>query len=166
VTDFPPSAATTDAVLHSVHITWNPGVDEAHVMRVAEALNTYAATVPELLFFRAGSDLRAAREHRRLWNRGVVRQHPNGRPTSSSSKAVSAHSATHSAACLAPPDCSPTLSHRSVRLNDASATVLDGLYAAAAGSDPLTSKQDAVCTYFRCAPVRVIALAGRFVRSG
>ena len=62
MTDFPPSAATTDAVLHSVHITWNSGVDEAHGMRVAEALNTYAATVPGLLFFRAGTDL-ALREN-------------------------------------------------------------------------------------------------------
>jgi len=66
----------------------------------------------------------------------------------------------------APPDCSPTPSDRSVRLNDASAAVFDGLYAEAAGWDPSTSKRDAVCTYFRSAPVRVIALAGRFVRSG
>jgi hypothetical protein len=55
---------------------------------------------------------------------------------------------------------------RSVRLNDASAAVFDGLYAEAAGWDPSTSKQDAVCTYFRSAVVHVIALAGRFVRSG
>jgi Stress responsive A/B Barrel Domain len=57
VTDLPPSAATTDAVLHSVHITWKPGIDDAHATRVASALNTYAATVPGLLFFRAASDL-------------------------------------------------------------------------------------------------------------
>ncbi|MGY4653026.1 Dabb family protein [Mycobacterium sp. URHB0021] len=57
MTDFPPSAASTDAVLHSVHITWKPGIDDAHATRVASALNTYAATVPGLLFFRAGSDL-------------------------------------------------------------------------------------------------------------
>ena len=62
MTDFPPSATTTDAVLHSVHITWKPGVDDAHATRVASALTTYAATVPGLLSFRAGSDL-ALREN-------------------------------------------------------------------------------------------------------
>ena len=35
MTDFPPSAATTDAVLHSVHITWKPGVDPAATLPVA-----------------------------------------------------------------------------------------------------------------------------------
>lgn len=55
--DFPPASVSSESVLHSVHITWNDDVDGDHGSRVAEALNTYATTVPGLLFYRAGTDL-------------------------------------------------------------------------------------------------------------
>ncbi|MFD9667191.1 Dabb family protein [Rhodococcus sp. NPDC059968] len=60
--DFPPATASSETVLHSVHITWNEDVDGDHGSRVAEALNKYATTVPGLLFYRAGTDL-ALREN-------------------------------------------------------------------------------------------------------
>ncbi|MGW5148549.1 Dabb family protein [Rhodococcus koreensis] len=67
--NFPPTAPFPATVLHSVHITWNDDVDPDHGTRVAEALNTYAATVPGLLFYRAGTDL-ALREN--TANFGIV----------------------------------------------------------------------------------------------
>ncbi|MDH6287760.1 Dabb family protein [Rhodococcus opacus] len=60
--NFPATAPSPETVLHSVHITWNDNVDSDHGARVAEALNTYASTVPGLLFYRAGNDL-ALREN-------------------------------------------------------------------------------------------------------
>ncbi|MHA4854271.1 Dabb family protein [Rhodococcus sp. MSC1_016] len=62
MTDFPPPTASTETVLHSVHITWNDDVDGDHGTHVAQALNKYATTVPGLLFYRAGPDL-ALQDH-------------------------------------------------------------------------------------------------------
>jgi hypothetical protein len=49
-----PAAVPSSAVLHTVHVYWNDDVEAEHSARVADALHTYAATVPGLLWFHAG----------------------------------------------------------------------------------------------------------------
>ncbi|ABH00955.1 conserved hypothetical protein (plasmid) [Rhodococcus jostii RHA1] len=57
MSDHPTITLPPSAVVHSVTISWKDGVGPDHGVRVAAALNSYAVTVPGLLFYHAGPDL-------------------------------------------------------------------------------------------------------------